>query len=245
MPLPLETLIAAPLIALVAYTILGISGFGSALVTIPLLVHFLPLTTVVPMIVVIDFTATLITGMRFRGDVDMSELKMVVPTMIVGILVGVALLKRVPANALIGILGFAVAAYGIYRLRQPPVLKLISPRWGIVAGLVGGLTGGLFGVGGPIYVTYMSGRTDNYARFRATLSAIFSASTGFRLLVFLASGLMLQPQVWWAVLLVLPFMYIGLTIGHRLHGRLSGRFLSLFISLLLLFSGLSLLVRAY
>jgi len=48
MPFPLETLIATPLIGLLAYIILGISGFGSALVTIPLLVHFLPLQTVVP-----------------------------------------------------------------------------------------------------------------------------------------------------------------------------------------------------
>ena len=41
MPFPPETLIAVPLIGLLAYVILGISGFGSALVTIPLLVHFL------------------------------------------------------------------------------------------------------------------------------------------------------------------------------------------------------------
>ena len=244
MPFPVETLIAAPLIALLAYTILGISGFGSALVTIPLLVHFLPLTTVVPMIVVTDFTATLITGLRFRGDVDISELKTVVPTMMVGILIGVALLRRVPANALIGILGFAVAAYGIYRLHQPFTLRTISRRWGIAAGLAGGLAGGLFGVGGPIYVTYMSGRTDDFSRMRATLSAIFTASTGFRLMVFVATGLILTPQVWWAVLLMLPFMYIGLTLGHRLHGRLSGRPLSLFVSLLLIASGLSLLIRA-
>ncbi|MGH8677900.1 MAG: sulfite exporter TauE/SafE family protein [Burkholderiales bacterium] len=245
MPIPLETVFAAPLIALVAYTILGVSGFGSALVTIPLLVHFLPLTIVVPMVVVIDFTATIITGMRFRGDVDLAELKMMVPTMIAGILIGVALLKRVPGNALIGVLGFAVAAYGVYRLRQPAAVKMLSPRWGIAAGLVGGITGGLFGVGGPIYVTYMSRRTDNYARLRATLSAIFSVSTGFRLIVFLVTGFLLQPQVWWTVLLILPFMYIGLTIGHRLHGRLDAKHLSVFISLLLIASGLSLLLRAF
>ena len=120
MPFPVETLFAAPLIALAAYTILGISGFGSALVTIPLLAHFLPLTTVVPMVVVVDFIATLTTGLRFRGDVAVGELRTVLPTMFVGVLAGVALLKWLPGDLLVAGIGGVVAAYGLYRLREPP-----------------------------------------------------------------------------------------------------------------------------
>jgi hypothetical protein len=35
-----------------------------------------------------------------------------------------------------------------------------------------------------------------------SLSAVFACGTGFRLLVFLQSGLMLQKEVWWGVLLL-------------------------------------------
>ncbi len=244
MPFPIETLFAAPLIALLAYTILGISGFGSALVTIPLLAHVLPLTTVVPMVVVIDFVATLTTGLRFRGDVATGELKTVLPTMFLGVPLGVALLAWLPRDLLIGALGTVVAAYGLYRLREPAAPKLISPRWGYPAGLGGGLAGSLFGMGGPIYAMYMSRRTDDFSRMRATLSAIFAASTEFRILVFLVTGFLLQAQVWWTAALMLPFMFIGLAIGHRLHGRLERRQLSLMVSVLLTASGLSLLIRA-
>src|SRR6266404_2286277 len=66
---------STPTIGLLAYIILGISGFGSALVTIPLLVHFLPLQTVVPLAVLVDFLATATTGIRFREDVETAELK--------------------------------------------------------------------------------------------------------------------------------------------------------------------------
>ncbi|MEX0959828.1 MAG: sulfite exporter TauE/SafE family protein [Burkholderiales bacterium] len=245
MPFPPEVLIAAPLIALVAYTILGISGFGSALVTIPLLAHVLPLTVVVPMVVIVDFIATLTMGLRFRGDVEATELKTVLPTMFAGILAGVALLKWLSGDVLVVALGAVIAGYGLYRLKAPAATTIISPKWGYAAGLSGGLAGGLFGVGGPIYATYMSRRTENYARMRATLSAIFSVSTGFRLLVFLATGLLLQSQVWWTAALILPFMFVGLTIGHKLHGRLGHRQIGIFVSLLLVASGLSLVLRAF
>ena len=85
----------------------------------------------------------------------------------------------------------------------------------------------------------------DHARMRATLSAVFSCSTGFRLLVFLLSGLMLQKEVWWGVLLLVPSMLIGLTIGHRLHAKFSREQVGGFISVLLVVSGLSLLWRAF
>jgi len=62
--------------------------------------------------------------------------------------------------------------------------------------------------------------------------------------VFLLSGLMLQKQVWWGVLLLVPSMLIGLTIGHRLHAKLSREQVGSFISILLVISGLSLLWKA-
>jgi len=245
MPFPLETLIAAPLIGLLAYIILGISGFGSALVSIPLLVHFLPLQTVVPLAVLVDFLATATTGIRFRGDVAITELKFVVPPMIAGILTGVTLLTSLPKQATVILLGIFVTGYGIYRIvAQTPTTRL-SRWWGIPTGLFGGLVGGLFGVGGPIYAAYLTSRISDYTRMRATLSAVFSCSTGFRIVVFLFSGLMLQKDVLWGLLLLVPSMLIGLTIGHRLHAKLSRAQVGGFITVLLIASGISLLWKAF
>ena len=57
-------LIAAPCIVFAAYTVFGITGFGSALISIPLLAHFLPLDAIVPLMVLVDFSAALTSGMR-------------------------------------------------------------------------------------------------------------------------------------------------------------------------------------
>ena len=49
-----EPYLAAFFILLCAYFIRGITGFGSGLIAIPLLAHFLPLSFVVPMVLVTD-----------------------------------------------------------------------------------------------------------------------------------------------------------------------------------------------
>ena len=244
MPFPLETLIAVPLIGLLAYIILGISGFGSALVTTTLMVHFLPLQTVVPLVVTVDFLATVSNGVRFREHVEVAELKLLIPAVIVGILSGVTLLATLPKHAALLTLGGFVTSYGIYRLVTRPSTKPVSRWWGIPTGLIGGLIGGLFGVGGPIYATYLAARIHDPAKMRATLSAVFSFSTGLRLTVYVISGLILQYEVWWAFLLLFPAMPVGLAIGHRLHARLTREQVGRFISVLLVISGLSLLWKA-
>src|SRR5258706_4935004 len=209
MPFSTEALIAVPLIGLLAYIILGMSGFGSALVTIPLLVHFLPLQSVVPLVVMVDFLATVSNGVRFRKHVEVAELKLLIPAVIAGILSGVTLLATLPKHAALLMLGGFVTGYGVYRLLIRPSSKPVSRWWGIPTGLVGGLLGGLFGVGGPIYATYMAARIHDPARMRATLSAAFSFNPGLRLTLYLISGLLLQFGVWWALFLLLPSIAVG------------------------------------
>src|ERR1700674_3994321 len=125
MPFPLETLIVVPLIGLLAYVILGISGFGSALVTIPLLGHFLPLQSVVPLVVMGDFLATCSNGVRFREHVEVAELKLLIPAVIAGILSGVTMLATLPKHASLLMLGVFVTGYGVYRMLIKPSSKLV------------------------------------------------------------------------------------------------------------------------
>jgi uncharacterized membrane protein YfcA len=106
------------------------------------------------------------------------------------------------------------------------------------------LIGGLFGVGGPIYAAYMTARIADASRMRATLAAVFTFSTGFRVALYVVSGLMIQTEVWWAFLVLLPVMPVGLFIGHHLHTKLTRAQVGRFVSGLLVVSGLSLLWKA-
>jgi uncharacterized membrane protein YfcA len=244
-PFDTTTLIAIPLIALCAYIILGISGFGSALVSIPLMTHVLPLTIVVPLVVMADFIASMAQGIRFRGEMDRDEIRRVIPAALVGIVIGVTVLASVSTQWLLLILGVFVTSYGVYRLLGVKRTVQIGPRWGIVAGLAGGAIGGVIGVGGPIYAAYMSARMQDPGRMRATISVIFTFSTGVRVVLYFVSGLMLQKEIWWALPLMIPSMVVGLYIGHHLHINLSRDQVLRTISLLLVASGTSVLVRVF
>ena len=105
--------------------------------------------------------------------------------------------------------------------------------------------GGLFGIGGPIYASYMSRRTNDYGKIRATMAAIFTVSTAVRIAAFVIAGFFLDKAVWWGVAIIFPFMFIGLGIGHRLHGKLKTKHLSIFVSVLLVASGISLIARTF
>ena len=57
-----EQMAAMAAILLAAYFIRGITGFGSGLISVPLLALFLPLQFVVPLILLLDFTASIVIG---------------------------------------------------------------------------------------------------------------------------------------------------------------------------------------
>ena len=88
MPFDLATLILAPLIVLLAYVVLAVGGFGSALVSIPLLALLLPVKVVLPVVLIVDFIATFLTGLRLRRDIALDEVKPLIPFTLIGLILG-------------------------------------------------------------------------------------------------------------------------------------------------------------
>ncbi|MDH5263677.1 MAG: sulfite exporter TauE/SafE family protein, partial [Betaproteobacteria bacterium] len=87
--LPALAWVVAPLAILFAYTVFGMSGFGSAVIAVPILANWLPLTYLVPLIALGDVVAALCVGGAGRRHVNVAELKRLVPFMILGIVLGV------------------------------------------------------------------------------------------------------------------------------------------------------------
>ena len=243
MPYPLEALVLAPLVVLGGYVVLGIGGFGSALVAMPLLALVLPIKTVVPLMLLLDFVGMLTQGVRLRRDLDRSEMLAVVPWLVIGMSVGVTALVMLPARALLIALGISILAYAASSLRHHPNRRPISRWWAVPAGLFGGLFGGMFGTGGAVFAMYYTSRIPDPMRMRATMGAVFVISTALRLFLFLVSGLLLQREIWLAFFALVPLVLIGFFVGHRLHGKLTPLQVARFISSLLLFSGTSVLIK--
>ncbi len=240
---PLEVLVFAPLIVITAYIIFGISGFGSTIIAVPLLAHLYPLQFVIPVIVLLDCIGAISMGARLRADVNKAELTPLFPFLVVGMLVGAFLLLKVRAELLLGGLGVCVLIYGtLFALGKQPTFRL--KRWTAApVGLFAGTTSAAFGVGGPIYVMYLTARGATPEQVRATVPVIFIFTTIARIAIFTVAGLF-SREVLYSAAALLPIMILGMWIGHHLHLNMSREQLVRIMGALLVLSGVSLLVRA-
>ena len=118
--LPWITLLSAALIVTVAYTVYGLTGFGAAIIAIPLLAHFFPLRFAVPMMLVFDLFAGLLLGLKHRSQLDKRELLRLLPFLLLGMAGGVTLLVQVSERWLLLLLGTFVLTYAGWSLLSKP-----------------------------------------------------------------------------------------------------------------------------
>jgi uncharacterized membrane protein YfcA len=88
-----------------AYFIRGITGFGSALISVPLLALSQPLTFAVPLVLALDFTASLVLGGTNRKKAVWGEIKVLLPFGMVGACIGAYALLTLPTTPVLLTLG--------------------------------------------------------------------------------------------------------------------------------------------
>jgi uncharacterized membrane protein YfcA len=239
-----EAVAASTVILLAAYVIRGITGFGSGLIAVPLLALFLPLTFVVPLMLLLDFTASLVIGGFNFGRVKWEEVGALVPFSILGVAIGTSLLVELPAQPMLIALGAFVLIFALRSVLGLHGDKPVSRRWAPPAAFTGGTVGALFGTGGPPYVIYLTHRIRDKSDLRATLSALFFVEGLMRIVSFLLAGLLMTRDVWLAYAAALPLTLGGLYLGGRVHVGLGQAQMTRLIGVLLLVSGVSLLIKA-
>jgi uncharacterized membrane protein YfcA len=223
----------------------GVSGFGSATIAIPLLAHTVPLPLAVPLLLVLDFIASLATLRIDREQVDKQEVRRLLPFAALGVVAGTTLLVRLPGHWLLGALGALVLYYGVRTLLQPGSERSIARFWAAPAGFAGGLLGGMFGSGAATpYMIYLTRRLRDRRPVRATFTAFACLDYGFRLIMFAVAGLLFDPRLFVLLAVGLPAAGVGLYLGNKVHHRISNEQAFRAIGALLLVSGISLLVKA-
>ncbi len=242
----LEGAAAALALAPIAFAggfIQGLTGFGSALVTIPLATFFVPLPFALAVFAVVDFVNGLRLGLENPRNAVLAEVARMVPLMIVGVATGATLLVNLPRGASLIALGVFVLAYALYSLSRRGRLAVVSRRWAFLAGFCGGLSGTLFGAGGPPYAIYLSHRPLSKEQFRATLTLNTIFSIGARLVAFAVTGLLMQDGVWVTAAAAIPAGLLAIYLASRIFRVISREMVMRAVGILLLASGASLIAR--
>jgi uncharacterized membrane protein YfcA len=231
-------------VLLLAYYIRGISGFGSGLIAVPLLALTQPLTFVVPLILLTDFTASLVLGGPNFRHIAKDELRRVLPPGLIGVVAGTFLLLSLPKTPMLVGLGSVVIVFALRNLfltgGQP---KPVATWWAWPAGLTGGTVSALFGTGGPPYVIYLTHRLYDKHVLRATFSGLFFIEGLARIVTFGATGLFTSTHLS-AFLMALPVSLLALWLGSQSHSRLSNAQMTRLIGAILLLAGVSLYLKA-
>jgi uncharacterized membrane protein YfcA len=231
-------------IAFLGALIFGITGFGAALVTIPLATHLVPLKFALALFALVDLCCALSVGLENPKNAVRSEWARLVPMILIGTALGVTLLVNLPRAAGMFLLGAFVLSYALYGLARRGRARVIRAGWAWLAGLCGGITSTLFGAGGPPYAIYLAQRGLSKDEFRATMGFAVMTSISLRVVAFLITGLLLDPAVWLTAAAAVPAALVGLFVAKRLYRRISREALMRAVALILLASGGSLVVRA-
>ena len=231
-------------IAFLGALIFGITGFGAALVTIPLASHFVPLPFALALFALGDLVMAFSVGLENPRNAVRSEWTRLVPMILAGTALGVTLLVNLPRQAGMLLLGLFVVAYALYSLLHRGSGRVVAAGWAWIAGLAGGITSTVFGAGGPPYAIYLSQRGLAKEQFRATMGFATMTSISLRVVAFLLTGLLLDPRVWWAAAAVVPAAFIGIAVARRVYRLISREALMKAVALMLLATGASLVLRA-
>lgn len=235
------------LVVLLGYVVLGITGFGSALVIVPLLAWRWPLPEVVALALLMDVPASLLHGGLNLRQVNFSELRRLLPGMAVGTLAGLWLTGILEPRWPLLALGLYVATVGINALRPRPSAfpHTLAAPWAHAMGFAIGMVEMLFGTAGPLAVAWLSRRLKDVHVLRASTPVILVVSASAVLLGLGWTGRLSNSELWsrWASLMGVAV--VGVLLGNRMARRISPDILRKVICGLLTISGLTLVLHAW
>ena len=237
LPLPL-------LAVLLGYTVLGLTGFGSALVIVPLLTWVWPLPDVVALVLMLDLPASLMhSGLNWR-QVQWGELRRLLPGMVLGTLAGLWLTHHLSSRGPLLALGVYVAVVGLRALRSGQTHSPVHERWGVVYGAGVGVVELLFGTAGPVVVAWLTRRLPDPHQVRATIPMVMAVAVLTVLGGMAWDGRLSQPVLWHRWAWLIGAALAGVWLGHGLAHRVPVARLRQTICALLVVSGSVLTAKA-
>jgi uncharacterized protein len=216
----LTAAIAICVIAFVSGTARGFSGFGSALIFMPLASSMASPRLVAALLLVIDFIAAAPLLPNAWRQADRKATAVMVAGAFVGVPIGTWCLSQFDPVTTRWIISCFVGALLLLLLSGWRYRGKDHPAISVGIGGLAGFCSGLAQTGGPPIVGYWLGRPIASVVARANILLFFGASDFFSLVSYAFTGLITSDSIRFA-LLVGPIYGIGVWFGSQLFGRAS------------------------
>lgn len=218
-------------------------GFGEALIAVPLLAFVLPVKVAAPIAVLVSITVAAVVVAQDWRHVHLRSAVQLVLASLVGIPLGLVLLRSVSEPVVKAALGVLVAGFAVFALRSRGSYELTDDRLAWLFGVSAGVLGGAYGMNGPPLVVYGAMRRWSPEHFRATLQGYFLPASVIGMMGYWAAGLW-TPLVDRYYLLSLPTALLAIALGRVVNRRVDERRFFIYVQSGLLVSGAGLVVQA-
>ena len=228
-------------VVFVAAILQVLSGFGFALIVMPLVTMALGLQTAAPLVAVTSLTVYIINIIRYREAINLKEVLRLGAASALGVPLGIWVLGNVDETVVNRVLGLNLIAYGVYSLARPAVPPLPSRHWAYPAGFLAGCLGGAYNTPGPPVVVYGSLRQWPKDEFRAVLQTFFFFNGSLVVTSHLIAH-HLTAQVLTSYLYTVPALALGILVGSRVDSKVNRERFRLIVAGMILIMGLMLLL---
>lgn len=240
-PISLALIAAVFLLSTCARTALG---FGDALLAMPLLALFVPMTLAAPVVALASaLNAFLILSQDWKS-LQFRQAGWLIVIALSGIPLGAWLLNNGDDRVLKAILGFVVLGFSLWSLGTPTTPELKSGWWNLPFGLAAGFLGGAYNTAGPPLVIFASLKKWPPDTFRVILQAYFLPS-GLLIVALHGWHGRMTESVFTVFAVILPAITIGYLAGRRVADRIPEDRFRKAIHIALLFPGALLLYGAF
>jgi len=226
-----------------AYFVKGVCGFANTLVFTTIMSFRMANVSLSPIDLLVGYPANLMMAWQERRHTRVIVWVPLAIMVLLGSIPGALLLKTGNIGVIklcFGILVIGIGVEMLFRERQQGKVK--APRWVMLfIGLLSGLLCGLYGIG-ALLAAYVSRTSENSSQFRGDMCLVFSLENTFRIILYLAMGILTGP-IALAALKLVPFMLLGLGLGIWTAKRVPEKQVKRIVILALIISGVALVLN--
>ena len=214
-------LLALSLLTIVASFVLGVTGFGFAVVLMGLFPLVIGLKAASVLVAFAGLPIVFYLLVPLIRHIEWKTLLRIVVGLLVGTPLGVWVLVRVEERYLMIALGVFLVLYLAYDALVRARTQRQLPRFvGYVAGFIGGAFGGAFNTSGPPVVAYVASlHLDKHAT-KATILAYITLGALYKVGFLVYEGLITRQMLFYGAVLLGP-TFVGMFLGKLVFNRVS------------------------
>jgi uncharacterized protein len=236
-------LLLLSLLTIAASFVLGVTGFGFAIVLMGFFPLIIGIKTASVLVAFAGLPIVIYLLIPLIKDIQWKALLRILIGLLIGTPIGVWVLIRIEERYLMTALGVFLMVYLLYDvLIRPRTGGKIPPFFGYIAGLIGGAFGGAFNTSGPPVVAYVSSLHLNKHITKATILAYVTCGSLYKVGFLVYKGMITRQLLFYGLVLLVP-SFIGMFLGKFVFNRVSVTIFQWAVKGLLLAIGIIMIVK--